>query len=972
MRSSGKTSFRASLSLILFFLFLPQAAAQDLALREYDIGSPTLSDLWVDPVAGNDSNSGATRGSALRTVTAAWQKIPQGTPLTGTGYRVNLVAGDYPESALPNFWEERFGTAQFPIIFQAADGRGTANFLGDINALRLSYFYLIDFDITPNPAGDAFHCELCDHVLLRGMELSGGAREAQETIKVNQSQYIYVEDCTIHGAGDNAVDYVAVQYGHLLRNTIYDAQDWCVYVKGGSAYIALEQNLIHTCGTGGFTAGQGTGFEFMSSPWLHYEAYDIKFVNNIVRDTEGAAFGVNGGYNILIAHNTAYRVGSRSHMLEVVYGLRTCDGNPTACSGYVDLGGWGTRTVGPELPVGNRNVFIYNNIFYNPSSVTPAPQHFSIQASRTIPSGTFGPSPVFTDTNLRIRGNLVFNGNSGTPVGVEGNGEGCDDSNPTCTLAQLLADNQFNVEEPQLTSPSSGDFRPVDGGTVFDQATFSIPSFPGGDREATPLAPEGILENAVTRDFSGAQRLNFSPVGAYAGTIRSRTPADVYLPWNSFLQMQNVLEMVNSGTTAVNVVATLFDINGNAAGQQSVAIAAGGQFDLLVNLLDGFATDSYGVVTLDVLNGTLQTRMSFYRQSGDTSEYDFAYAIPGSSGSLGNSYVPFNTFQPSRALGDAASVVANFLSIVNYDGTANRTFQVNRYSDAGELLRTDSVSVGPFGRTDIEAGHVSPGPSRIGLLEIVPASATAPYSAFLVRYGERASVGPTASYAFAFPLLGRTLDTEQRHFVPISVGGSAQNWVELANATSSVVQANARFFDQVGNVLGETSVSLPAHAQVHVNINSLLADGAIGHAELTSEPAGALIAQSMFYFFTAEGGIAAMYGTQDRALPGSGTPAGSYNLFLGMFNYLKLVNPTTAAIGGNILVNTSAGVREVSFTLPAHGAADFGLHEALVFGTEADSYGLVRISGGSVLAEVLRLRPSASGGFDYVFPTPVE
>ena len=60
--------------------------------------------------------------------------------------------------------------------------------------------------------------------------------------------------------------------------------------------------------------GQGTGLQFMTAPWLHYEAYGIRVVNNIVHDTEGAGLGVNGGYNVLIAWNTLYRVGRRSHV----------------------------------------------------------------------------------------------------------------------------------------------------------------------------------------------------------------------------------------------------------------------------------------------------------------------------------------------------------------------------------------------------------------------------------------------------------------------------------------------------------------------------------------------------------------------------------------------------------------------------------------------------------------------------------
>lgn len=49
-------------------------------------------------------------------------------------------------------------------------------------------------------------------------------------------------------------------------------------------------------------------------------------MNNVIRDVTGAGLGVYGGYNILMAHNTLYRVGKRSHMLEIKLGDRSCDG----------------------------------------------------------------------------------------------------------------------------------------------------------------------------------------------------------------------------------------------------------------------------------------------------------------------------------------------------------------------------------------------------------------------------------------------------------------------------------------------------------------------------------------------------------------------------------------------------------------------------------------------------------------------
>ena len=498
-----------------FIIFLPTASAQDLNSVLYDIGSPNVQTVWVDPSNGSNSNSGSSRGEAFRTVAEAWSRIPQNTPLT-QGYQINLVAGSYPVDGLPNYWENRRGTYNNPIIFKAIDGDGTAVFRSGPNIFNTSYIYFLGVNFIPNPAGDAFHCEKCDHVLLKNLEASGGARQAHETIKVNQSRYFYIEGCNVHGADDNSIDFVSVQYGHIKNSKIHDAQDWCAYAKGGSAYIVFEANEVYNCGTGGITAGQGTGLEFKDSPWIHYEAYDIKIVNNIIHDTEGAGLGVNGGYNILLAYNTLYRVGQRSHTLEVVYGLISCDGNVSACQQRIDLGGWGTTQVAGEgEPVPNKNVYIYNNVIYNPASHVGASQIFAIYGPRNpSPSSSFPPT-VTTDDNLVIKGNVIWNLPGTTSIGIEGGAQGCTPSNPTCNLTQIQNDNQINVIEPQLISPSTGDYRPTQTSNLLTATAFTVPNFNGGDRPTTPQPAEGVLVNQVPRDFGGSNREQLLPQGAY-------------------------------------------------------------------------------------------------------------------------------------------------------------------------------------------------------------------------------------------------------------------------------------------------------------------------------------------------------------------------------------------------------------------------------------------------------------------------
>jgi hypothetical protein len=444
----------------------------------YAIGAPTLQEIWVDPVWGNDANSGATRALALRTVSSAWSRIPIRTPLVNTGYRIQLVAGTYSADDVPQYWEGRWGTYQNPIILQAADEPGSA-ILPGLNIYDTRFLYLLGFHVRTSGA-EAVHLEKCDHILLRNMQLEGAGELPQETFKGNQSQFVYIEDSDISGAQENAIDMVAVQYGHILNNRLHQAGDWCMYLKGGSAQFRIEGNEIFNCGTGGFTAGQGSGFEFMTAPWLHYEAYDLKFVNNRIHDTEGAGMGVNGGYNILLAANTMTRVGSRSHAVEVVFGGRTCDGNTAACASRNAAGGWGTT--GGDEPIPNRNIFIYNNLVYNPPGFRSQWQHLSIQGPRTPSAASHIPSPARTDTNLQIRGNVFWNGPADLPVGIEGSSLACASFNTTCNLSQLLASNAFNTRQPDLTQPS-----PI---------AVPIPDFPGGDLPSAQT-PIGNLRNTV-------------------------------------------------------------------------------------------------------------------------------------------------------------------------------------------------------------------------------------------------------------------------------------------------------------------------------------------------------------------------------------------------------------------------------------------------------------------------------------------
>jgi len=550
-RSAGRFEGLSHYALaILTFLVLTWGSAD--ALTYYNVGSPALTELWVDPVNGDDANSGTSQLQAVRSITGptgAWGRIPD--TITSTGYRINLLPGTYPCEPGPeadncvNYIADRAGTYAYPVIIRAYNGPDTVTIRGGMNINNVQYLYLIDLNMaggyplpTNNSGNNLLHVAASDHVLLHGLNLAGPScandtcNNLQEVLKVNQVQHIYVEDSVIGGAWHTGVDYMVVQYGHFFNNRLHTAGQWCMYIKGGSAYFRVEGNELYGCQLG-FEAGQSANYAMMVPPWLHYDAYDIKFVNNILHDIPGVGMGVSGGYNILFAYNTLYNVGisvgTGYALMAFVQAERNCtvtDENPgfvATCEYYRSLGGWGPNfdtdmTSDPLISIPNRNVYVYNNIFYNPSPAQTMYSHFDIFGPVT-PSAGFQnlPSQALADDNLVIRGNMIWNGPSWHPLGAGDFEQGCQDTNPTCTATQLSSDNAINTFVPEFMDPEHGNFHPKAAGTIYSATAYDIPDFAWDT--FSPSVTAGTISNAVEEDLDGNTRTVSSPAGAYRTTV---------------------------------------------------------------------------------------------------------------------------------------------------------------------------------------------------------------------------------------------------------------------------------------------------------------------------------------------------------------------------------------------------------------------------------------------------------------------
>ncbi len=518
----------AAVIVLAYSGFIPVHAVPIRSAGFYDQGKPVVSEIWVDPVKGKDTNDGNERGKALRTLGRAWELVPSGKTLVSRGFRIMLVRGDYTQAMLPaNGWmEKRYGTFECPVIIQAADGAGSVRIHGYFNIYDCRYLYMIGLDLVTDPGtdggGNVVHLEKCDHILLDSVRLNGSDGKSnlvQETLKANQCRYVYVERCDISGAFWFALDFVAVQYGHVRGSRIHDSGDDCLLLKGGSAYFDIEGNEVYDSANIGFSAGQGTGFEFMVSPWIRYEAYNIKFTNNLVHDTRNAGMAVRGGYDILLAHNTLYRIGIDDEpgapLLLVGPGMRSCDGNLVECGKQNKAGGWGPSSGDAGECIPNMNVFVYNNIFYNPKGTRTRWSHFQVYGPILPPLDTNIQSPVLSDSGLLICGNIVWNGPTDMPLGIENEGQGCDGSNPTCNVKRILSDNKINTLEPRMTDPGKGRFEPVKGGNVYAVRAFVIPKFPEKGLALPPDTPAGDHANLVLLDYGRNPRSESPVIGAF-------------------------------------------------------------------------------------------------------------------------------------------------------------------------------------------------------------------------------------------------------------------------------------------------------------------------------------------------------------------------------------------------------------------------------------------------------------------------
>ena len=518
------SKYTVYLALSILSVFLSRSARAE---NDYNIGNPTLKEIWVDPVNGRDGpGRGTTRVLALKSVRYAWAFIDQNA-LKNTGFIIYLAPGTYLPDDVPAQFQSASATAEFPVIFQAADDTGSVIF-PSIDVSICNYFYMIGIRFIASQMSYVSTFRACDHLLLRKCQFIGADSTSADTAffgaSFYQCQHIYLERCEVTRSSGGAIDIFASQFGHIKNCRIHKFGDNGIYLRGGTGYLTIEENTIGDAGKGGIVCSSHdttSGLDNMVMPWVHYDMYDVKCFNNIIHHTQEAGFSCSGGYNILFAYNTLYQTGLANSLVILNLASHACSRDKDVAHQRIDSGAWGTWYYdfidSSKAPIPNKNVFIYNNIFANTSDSATASSHFSIAGPLMATAfNAVCPKPAYADDNLVIKGNIIWNGKSDKALGITST-SGCGAANPSCNEKQLDRDNLINAAEPKFINAASGNFHPKPGSIVFTIAkAFAIPDFSWTGLPPKPQEPFGNVSNSIPVDRDSIRRNPGYPIsGAF-------------------------------------------------------------------------------------------------------------------------------------------------------------------------------------------------------------------------------------------------------------------------------------------------------------------------------------------------------------------------------------------------------------------------------------------------------------------------
>jgi len=441
--------------------------------------------------------------------------------------------------------------------------------------------------------------------------------------------------------------------------------------------------------------------------------------------------------------------------------------------------------------------------------------------------------------------------------------------------------------------------------------------------------------------------------------------------------MVNILEVINKGDEDLSLLVKLATDTGEIPrGIVRYTIPHGEQQDIVLNNISGFSSDHYGVIAIESNHEEYDARVTMYAPSTDRGNIPFSYSVPVSNKRGNKTYMSYNSYNPSRSALDQGLLVANWVSLAN-TGDRQAAFELVYYNQAGEEISRKAVELPALGRVDMQAGHEFPGGKSVGLIAVEPNTEGSTYVAMLTRYALKSSAcsnnncsanpssNPSYSYAVGIPADNGSAEKQY-----VGIGGTAESMsvIELAAVSPERATGTFKWYSSEGTLQAQESFSLNPNAQRHIVVPAT----SLGSIEVSSE-SGKLLIGSVVYHYDEDDASVAGVEYSPGAEPFGLSLYGSYNLHLGMNNWLRLFNTSAERETLTVRYLRARGSSEQDqYNIPPRGRLDLGIHERAMRNT----YGLVEVttsSPGVIAAQVVRTRSSSSNtGFEFTSATGVR
>ncbi len=428
-------------------------------------------------------------------------------------------------------------------------------------------------------------------------------------------------------------------------------------------------------------------------------------------------------------------------------------------------------------------------------------------------------------------------------------------------------------------------------------------------------------------------------------------PSTLYAPWNTSLQMINVVELSNNGNSDISVNFTMRDFQGNPVKSAGLVVPSNSKYDLIISSL--VEQNQYGTVQFTTSGPNTESfrcDMVNYRPArvGSGKMFEYVFSIPcqvanyGATSSLTNRLFP----------GDGTGLrrISNWLTLANLSGDPH-VFTVRSYAANGDLLNVSYISLDALARFDANMAAFA----DVTLFTVSPDDATIPYMSLLGRYDD----GDSNSRVMAFSSYAQE-GTSGTRCVPVANVGSAESYTEMGNPGESTNTVFETLYNADGTLAESTTLSLPPHGVRHTSFARHLPIGTSGTLCLRTDAPDSLVFNELTYYFVGRRVLETGFLTPPNELTGVATMFGAKNYFFNSFNWLRLMNLSDST--SNVEVTTDPNeANEVvsSYTIAAHARLDVPLH-SLPFKVIVNDYGRFQTNSSQIAATVVRVIPNGT------------